>query len=215
MEGYGWDKYDPRHGGIQTMHDNGNHIDITTSFVKIPGSGGNGGNWGVRVHGKPHRDAAGVATTLLFSVANPVVGALVGLQVDGEADELKDPKGISGDVTIKGQHAQLGSYKIVITEGTGNHPVHSHPSAEERPLDRTIVSTQRIPEDMLWRTRSKLPCKIDGLLTRNRHCLYRNQTVRRLLRSQVWPGKSATAALCIHHKASTWSGKSSLDSKNV
>ena len=37
MRGYGWDEYDARLGGKQTIYDEGNGIDITTTFVKIPG----------------------------------------------------------------------------------------------------------------------------------------------------------------------------------
>lgn len=41
MAGYGWEEYDVRTGGKQVIRDQGNHIDITTEFVKVEG-GDNG-----------------------------------------------------------------------------------------------------------------------------------------------------------------------------
>ena len=37
MAGYGWDDYDVRNGGRQTIHDEGNNIDIQTEFIKVEG----------------------------------------------------------------------------------------------------------------------------------------------------------------------------------
>jgi mannosyl-oligosaccharide glucosidase len=37
MTGYGWDDYDARRGGRQTIHDEGNNIDIQTEFIKVEG----------------------------------------------------------------------------------------------------------------------------------------------------------------------------------
>jgi len=73
MAGYGWEEYDVRTGGKQVIHDRGNHIDLTTEFVKVEGgdSGtgsegperhllkltvGLGGNWGVRIKGALRED---------------------------------------------------------------------------------------------------------------------------------------------------------------
>jgi mannosyl-oligosaccharide glucosidase len=156
MQGYGWDRYDPRVGGIQTMHDAGNHIDITTSFVKIPNEGVRGGNWAVRVKGALREDApAGSKTMLMFAISSESSG-LQGLEVLGEEEELKDERGFPGDVTIKGENPKLGSYKVVVSKGKGAHPHNSHPCLEERPLDNTFVSSLRLAEDTLWKSKSKL-----------------------------------------------------------
>ena len=70
MAGYGWERYDPRHGGIQSIHDTGNQIDITTSFVKMPDAGGKGGHWGVRISGTPRENAPGdLKTSVVFFAA--------------------------------------------------------------------------------------------------------------------------------------------------
>jgi hypothetical protein len=58
MDGYGWDSYDPRTGGVQTIHDKGNGIDLETSFVTI-----SEGGWAARVKGTPREDAERMAGT--------------------------------------------------------------------------------------------------------------------------------------------------------
>jgi mannosyl-oligosaccharide glucosidase len=155
MTGYGWDKYDPRYGGIQTMHDADNGIDITTSFVKISEAGDKGGNWAVRIKGSPRSGAReDLKTTVVFSVASQGSG-LTGLEVAGDLEQLKDPRGLEGDVIIKGENPSLGPFKIVITERLGRHPTHDHPSAEDRPLDRSQVASVTHPENILWQTKGK------------------------------------------------------------
>ena len=62
MTGYGWDKYDPRSGGIQTIHDAVNEVEMglfTTSFVKVSDAGDRGGNLAVRVKGSPRTGGRG------------------------------------------------------------------------------------------------------------------------------------------------------------
>ena len=94
MAGYGWDEYDVRNGGQQTIHDSGNKIDITTSFVKIPG-GTNGGSWAVRVKGTPRKDAPEILmSTVVFYASLEGLGSL---EVENERDTL----GYEGDVTLK------------------------------------------------------------------------------------------------------------------
>jgi mannosyl-oligosaccharide glucosidase len=70
MAGYGWEEYDTRKGGIQTIHDAKNQIDMTTTFVKIPG-GAHGGSWAARIKGEPRDDApADLKTTVIFYLTN-------------------------------------------------------------------------------------------------------------------------------------------------
>jgi mannosyl-oligosaccharide glucosidase len=154
MTGYGWDKYDPRSGGIQTIHDAVNEIDLTTSFVKVSDAGDKGGNWAVRVKGAPRGGRADIKTTVVFSVTSPGSG-LQGLEVAGDLDYLRDPRGIEGDVTLKGENPTLGPFKMVITERAGKHPSHGHPSQDDRPLDRSQVASATLPENVLWQTKRK------------------------------------------------------------
>lgn len=148
MAGYGWDEYDIRTGGRQVVHDAGNHLDLQTEFVKVEG-GSHGGSWGVRVKGTPRKDAPPkLKTTVIFFAGMEGLGSL-------EPVNEKDGRGFSGTVTIEGNSAALGQFKIDITEGpvTNSHPVHNHPSHQEKPLDRTFVHSLRVPEEALWQTK--------------------------------------------------------------
>ena len=148
MAGYGWDEYDARSGGRQTIHDKENKIDITTQFVKVPG-GSHGGNWGVRVNGKLRDDApSDMASTAIFYVG------LEGLGVLEHTDDFNE-LGYEGSVNFAGQTPQLGDFKVEITAGPkfNEHPVITHPLAGEKPLERTIVNTGTAPDAAIWQTK--------------------------------------------------------------
>lgn len=147
MAGYGWEEYDARTGGRQTIHDVGNRVDITTEFVKIP-SGPNGGNWGARISGKPREDAPNVRTTVVFAANMEGLGDL---QFENE----HDPRGYTGDISFRGQTQDLGLFNLEITKGppTNRHPFVEHPSAVIQPLDRTIVNSVKVPPENAWQTK--------------------------------------------------------------
>lgn len=149
MAGYGWDEYDVRNGGQQTIHDEGNKIDITTSFVKIPG-GTDGGSWGVRVKGTPRPGGPPTLTTTMIFYAT--LEGLGSLEVENDRDEL----GYEDDVTLKGRSAGLGDYKLVVTKGEGKHPPATHASYKDKPLDRTMVRSMTVQEDILWQVKPLL-----------------------------------------------------------
>lgn len=161
MTGYGWEKYDPRHGGIQTIHDAGNEMDITTSFFKDTSekAGAEGGNWGVRIKGTPRPGASeNLKSTVLFNVyLEGQPGMYNNLEVQATEEEALG--GFEGDVVLKGESSALGQYKIVIKgddEGSSNrHPFHSHPSRLDKPLDRTIVHSKVLPQETIWQTKRK------------------------------------------------------------
>ena len=148
MTGYGWDEYDVRQGGRQTIHDAGNSIDLTTEFVKIAG-GENGGNWGVRIKGSPRDNAPPQQyTSLIFYAAMEGLGSL---RVENEPDEL----GIEGPVRMTGSSRELGDFIIEITEGpeTNSHPPATHKSYAAKPLDRTIVASLQTPDEQIWQAK--------------------------------------------------------------
>ncbi|KAK8031670.1 mannosyl-oligosaccharide glucosidase [Apiospora arundinis] len=150
MAGYGWDEYDTRKGGVQTIHDAGNKIDITTSFVKIPG-GAHGGSWAVRVKGEPRENAPENLETTVFFYAN-TEGLGHTLEVSGESDI----SGFSDDVILKGSSVGLGDYKLVVTKGTGEHPTSNHPISEEQRGDKTLVHSLTVPEEHAWQGKALL-----------------------------------------------------------
>ena len=151
MAGYGWDEYDVRQGGRQTIHDAGNKLDVTTEFVKFPG-GEHGGGWGVRVKGTPREDAPEhLMSTVVFYAAMDGFGEL---KVDNEAENL----GFDGTITFKGNTKELGDFSMDITTGpeTNRHPPATHETYTEKPLDRTIVSSLQAPSEHLWQAKALL-----------------------------------------------------------
>ena len=155
MAGYGWDVYDARTGGVQTVHDKGNGIDMETSFVKF--DEGRGG-WCARIKGTPLEDAEPSAgspggpqelkTAVWFYAAIEGLGS-VEVQ-DAEAVDT----GYGGDVVFDGQSQDLGDFTLTITAPDANsHPLHSHPSYAAKPLDRTLVHSLQVPDDALWQAK--------------------------------------------------------------
>ncbi|KAF1814629.1 mannosyl-oligosaccharide glucosidase [Eremomyces bilateralis CBS 781.70] len=168
MAGYGWDIFDPRLGGIQTIRDTANGIDLTTSFIKDTAAGDKGGNWGVRISGKP-REKEDVKTTVIFYTAREGLG---GLEVETDVPA----EGVEGDVVMKGESGALGDFTITVTgdpedrKGINKHPFHSHVTAQEKHLDRTFVNTQQLQPDALWQTKpilfQHLKTQIEELIER-------------------------------------------------
>ncbi|KAF2640687.1 glycoside hydrolase [Massarina eburnea CBS 473.64] len=161
LDGYGWDEYDVRSGGRQTIHDPVNHIDITTEFIKFPG-GQHGGSWGARIKGTPREDAApDLKTTVIWYHTLEGIGVL---DAQGDPGET----GAEGDVVLKGKTIELDDFEIKITEGEGDHPQTSHPSGLEKPLDRTLVHSGQVPVEALWQTKAvlfaQLKSEIDELM---------------------------------------------------
>lgn len=149
MAGYGWDEYDVRLGGRQTIHDAGNMVDITTEFVKIPG-GAHGGSWGVRVKGTPRENAPEhLITSMIFYAAMEGFGSL---QVSNEPDDL----GVEGTVRMEGSSNELGDFVLEVTEGPEEknvHPGPAHKSYASKPLDRTIVSSLQVESANIWQAK--------------------------------------------------------------
>ena len=149
MAGYGWDEYDVRTGGHQTIHDAGNAVDITTDFVKIPG-GSHGGSWAVRVKGTPREDAPPrLITTVLFYAGVEGFGSL---SVRNEPEDL----GVEGALMMDGSSTELGDYTIEVTEGpdSNTHPPVTHPSHAEKPSDRTMVTSLQVPDENMWQAKN-------------------------------------------------------------
>lgn len=148
MAGYGWDEYDVRYGGRQTIHDAGNNIDISTEFVKIPG-GEHGGSWGVRVKGTPREDAPPrLISTVIFYAAMEGLGSL---KIQNERDDL----GLEGSVNMEGFSNELGGFKVEITKGpdTNSHPPPANKSYSQKPMDRSIVASFVVPDESAWQAK--------------------------------------------------------------
>ncbi|KJX93906.1 mannosyl-oligosaccharide glucosidase like protein [Zymoseptoria brevis] len=156
MTGYGWNSYDPRTGGVQTIHDQENGVDIETSFVKF--DEGRGG-WGARIKGTIREDAPPIQgsfgehkTAVWFTISAEGLGS-------AEAQDAEDAEalGYTGDVVFNGQSPSVGEYKITVSESkNSHHPGHTHPSYKDKPLENTLVQSLQVPEEALWQSKGVL-----------------------------------------------------------
>lgn len=64
LDSYTWTEYDAREGGVQVIKDSKNNVQITTEFLKVAG-GDRGGNWAVRIKGKPINPSKTVFSALI------------------------------------------------------------------------------------------------------------------------------------------------------
>lgn len=147
MKGYGWEEYDPRRGGIQSIHDIENGVDITTSFVKVPG-GAHGGNWAARIKGVLKEETPkDQKTIVVFYVSQ-----------EGDNSELQSLAGESevgydGDVTLKGRSDTLGNYKLVVTQGDGVQPKSDHDISSIRGPGQTVVQALTYSDEHIWQAK--------------------------------------------------------------
>src|SRR5262249_38017695 len=91
---------------------------------------------------------ADLKTTVFFYVALEGLG---NVEVANEADAL----GYVDAVTLKGETPDLGRFTIDVTKGpkSNTHPTHDHPSYQDKPLDRTIVSSLTANKAELWQAK--------------------------------------------------------------
>lgn len=156
MTGYGWDEYDIRKGGRETIHDAGNNLDLTIDFIKVPG-GQHGGSWGFRVKGTPSDGNKHQPTSMVFYTTLEGLGHL-GVETDSTEE------GIKGDVRLEGSSLELGDFTIDVSNGpsTNAHPRYGHPSSKDKPLDRSIVSSVAFPDDQLWQAKGIFFTQLKG-----------------------------------------------------
>ncbi|KAI7968743.1 hypothetical protein EIK77_005759 [Talaromyces pinophilus] len=166
MRGYGWDEYDVRKGGRQSIHDVGNSIDLTIDFVKVPG-GLHGGSWAARVKGTPREDAPeDLYTSLVFYASLEGLGSL---HVDNAVEQQM---GLKEDVKLKGMTPELGDFKLSITTGpdSNKHPEFDHPSSAEKSLDRPLVASVETPQENLWQAKAlmftAMKPEVEGLIAK-------------------------------------------------
>lgn len=153
MAGYGWDEYDIRKGGRETIHDAGNTLDLTIDFVKVPG-GQHGGSWGFRVKGTPRED--GDPNQPVSMVFYTTLEGLGELGVDPSTVSEGSP--LEGDVRFKGYSSELGDFSIDVTDGPESNEYfqHDHPSYEEKPLGHGLVSSGLMAPEHLWQAKGIL-----------------------------------------------------------
>ncbi|KAI8388237.1 glycoside hydrolase [Radiomyces spectabilis] len=145
INGYGYQRHDGRQYASQTINDGPSNIAITTEFIKVPGANP-GGNWGVRIRGKPMRKDAPSITNILF---------YIGLEGSGSMDivsKLSD-KGLESPVRLEGDTPDLGDFEIQIVEG----PLNEHPtSTTGQDLSRTQWFGREAPDGFLWKAKEMI-----------------------------------------------------------
>lgn len=144
MKGYGWERYDPRTGGVQVFHDEEQHLELTTEFIKNE----EGTAWAIRVKGVPDEKPEGGqrTTTLVF---------YAGIEGNGKLDLKSEetPEGLVGDMELAGRSRELGHFDIKITKGNNTHPSSTHLLAKTRPADKARHISLKVPDDNMWKAR--------------------------------------------------------------
>ncbi|KAF2642248.1 glycoside hydrolase [Massarina eburnea CBS 473.64] len=146
MASYGWSAYDARRGGIQTIEDKGNSIDMTTSFVKKT-EGQGAGNWALRVAGKPRKNArAGMKTRVVFYVAMENMDKCKECKLEAHATQQGNDQNVES-INIHSEHPALGTAEIRI-------PRPFDVDGNGKPGD-TVVKSMNVPKgEYLWRAKS-------------------------------------------------------------
>lgn len=157
MAAYGWSLYDPRVGGSQTLQDAGNAIDITTELLKDPGDSPHGGNWGVRVRGRPRAGAPSSLRTKMvfyFGLESP--------QSDGKGkkDDAKcEAATAGGDVECIATTEKLGKFRLQVLRGDEN------PGRADGP---TFVHSLTVPGEDVWTAKGESSiCVVEAAGTSN------------------------------------------------
>ncbi|ORX92341.1 glycoside hydrolase [Basidiobolus meristosporus CBS 931.73] len=144
LDSYGYLRHDGRTFGQQEIKDSANNIILTTEFIKAPGE--HGGDWAVRISGKPIKDTAKVA--LVF---------YTGLDAEGDltVDNPAEAKGLKGPITLKGHGGGLGDFEIHIIDDEDNKApnVQEAPKDDYPELDYTQVLGLSVPRGEQWKAK--------------------------------------------------------------
>lgn len=147
MAGYGWQAYDARSGGTQTIQDQGNRINITTEFVKMY-EGQSRGNWGLRVRGTPRENAnAGLKTSVVFYAAMENMEKCPTCQLDAAVDRQRSRDDAFRTVQIWSKHPTMGISEIRIS-------VPKYEMAAVKSINTT--------EDILWMSKC-MPTQVPSI----------------------------------------------------
>lgn len=194
MAGYGWDEYDIRKGGRETIHDAGNSLDLTIDFIKVPG-GQHGGSWGFRVKGTPTEGADPYQPISMIFYST-----LEGFGHLGTDSSSSDSTGVEGNVKLEGYSTELGDFTIDVTTGpeTNSYPRYNHPSSTDKPLDRSIVASVAFPEEQLWQAKgiffAQMKAGVDQALEEYGKENVPPPSPAFYYQSQTWPGQCSSCA---------------------
>ncbi|KAI9686697.1 MAG: Processing alpha glucosidase I [Bathelium mastoideum] len=137
MTGYGWTAYDPRNGGVQSIHDARNNLDIKISFTKAPED--HDYHWRARVSGTPvAASGSNVDTAVIFYIA--LEGEITNEQRELECSGAREAFDPVADVECRGKTPGLGTFRIRVTDL----------SSTSRGM---AVKSLNVPNDSTWQAK--------------------------------------------------------------
>lgn len=140
MDGYGWEFYDPRLGGLETIHDTENHVDISISFLKDQ-SDGSGQSWVARIKGSPRADApSDLETALIFYLGSESEGSSIQCE---KVNVMHSRRAVE----CQGDQPGIGDWKLDATKRTSDW-------ARADELSRTTLRSVSVSSDDIWKAKS-------------------------------------------------------------
>ncbi|SCV71839.1 BQ2448_4533 [Microbotryum intermedium] len=145
---YTYTQHDARTAAKQLIKDHMNNVELTTQFLKVP-TGEKGGDWAVRISGKPIDDSKLARISLFNYFGNDASLGFLDL-------EKPDSEGMVGPVTIRGETPELGSFKITVTNSDSNEAVSEGKYAADfgDKLERTHFLGTTVAPGEVWKAKS-------------------------------------------------------------
>ena len=139
MAGYGWTAYDPRNGGVQSIHDVRNNLNLNISFVKAPED--RNFHWRARVSGTPVAGSGGnVDNAVIFYVA--LEGEPTNEQRELECSGAREAFNTAAQIECRGKSPSVGGFRIDVTDSS------STPRG-------TAVKSLFVPSDSTWQAKGE------------------------------------------------------------
>lgn len=142
VAGFGWQAYDARTGGTQTIRDIANFVDITTAFVK-PSSHEACCQWGLRISGTPRADAPkDLEWLLVFYIGSEARNP------DEDTFLVCEAHNESQSAGCYGHENQIDNFTLHIQDMVqSNH---------QRQSNSPVVRSDTVPPDGIWQAQSEL-----------------------------------------------------------
>lgn len=146
LDKYGWEVYDPRIGGKQTILDLDNNVNLTIYYFKSR----DGANWGARIRGEPI-DSQKLSTTSLVLYMNQNGGRENSHLVRSEPDSYG-----SENIKLRGLAPEMGEYHISINDLSGLYYSKGAPLHPDLDSSKTAHMSLTVPDDQVWIARDIL-----------------------------------------------------------
>ncbi|GAA6060932.1 hypothetical protein JCM10212_003840 [Sporobolomyces blumeae] len=161
---YTFTEHDGRSAAKEVIKDPLNNVELTASFLKVPGDDDHGGSWAVRIEGKPIESGKMSRISIINYFGND--GPLGFLELENEEDE----EGLEGIVKLSGSTNGLGDYSIRIVNHDSNQKVTPGPNADAFPdrLERTHYFGAPVAPGQAWQAKNVF---LNAIVTRSRELL--------------------------------------------